>query len=96
MPNHRDALCWTCIHESSCMTLDRPGRLVLECEEFSIRTSRLPERGPSWNALEPRFRGEPAADKRSTAEGLCFDCENRPACRLRQQDGGVWHCEEYR
>lgn len=97
MPNHRDELCWTCIHESSCMTLDRPGRLVLECEEFSTRKLRIADRWQALTRLEPQWHRDPAAaETRSKAEGLCFDCENRPDCRLRRLDGGIWHCEEYR
>jgi hypothetical protein len=34
--------------------------------------------------------------KSGNSEGLCSNCENRAKCAIRSQEGGVWHCEEYR
>ncbi|MGQ9708129.1 MAG: hypothetical protein ACUVUR_04565 [bacterium] len=29
-------------------------------------------------------------------KGLCLNCENRKDCSIRNNEIGVWHCEEYR
>jgi hypothetical protein len=90
MLDHHNELCWTCVHESSCMTLDLPGRPVLDCEEFSVVDGAQP---PAWKEQVPTrtVRRRP-----SRAEGLCFDCEDYRHCSLRTLEGGIWHCEEYR
>ena len=87
--NH-DELCWTCVHEPSCMTLGRPGRLVLECEEFSVVDE---SQAPAW---EEEVHTRPVRRRPSRAEGLCFDCKDFLHCSLRTLEGGIWHCEDYR
>lgn len=90
MLDHHNELCWTCVHESSCMTLDRPGRPVLECEEFMVVAGRQPATGEDpWPTS--RVQRRPAH-----VDGLCFDCEDYGHCSLRTLEGGIWHCEEYR
>jgi hypothetical protein len=37
-----------------------------------------------------------SSGKSGNSEGLCSNCENRAKCAIRSQEGGVWHCEEYR
>ncbi len=29
-------------------------------------------------------------------KGLCMNCENRTTCRYPRQEGGVWHCSDYK
>ncbi|TVS12957.1 MAG: hypothetical protein EA424_22080 [Planctomycetaceae bacterium] len=72
------------------MTLDRPGRPVLECEEFSVVDGPQP---PDWEEQVPT---RPAVRRLSRVDGLCSDCANYQHCSLRTLEGGIWHCEEYR
>jgi hypothetical protein len=37
-----------------------------------------------------------SSPKTSNSEGLCSNCDHRFNCAMRSQEGGVWHCEEYR
>jgi hypothetical protein len=66
---------------------------------------QLPLVEPTMVAREdqpPRRRKNSSNNSRRTpepsgsSEGLCSNSENRLHCMMRSQEGGVWHCEEYR
>ena len=87
---YRD-LCSTCNHASSCGTRSRPQRPVLFCEEFDafvpVSTS---------TSGKTVSRKTPSKQDATQYKGLCVNCENRETCTMHKDEGGIWHCEEYR
>ncbi|MFC1888856.1 hypothetical protein ACFL4G_03765 [Thermodesulfobacteriota bacterium] len=91
-------LCETCNKAETCIYQRDPNQPVLQCEEFDgyepktmkELTSRQPE-------LKSKHVGSRGGEKDSDQYlGLCSNCENRHSCTYPKQDGGVWHCEDYR
>ena len=87
---YRD-LCSTCNHTSICGTRSTPQRPILFCEEFDaflpIPTSA------AGKTVSPKPPGRQDAAR---YKGLCVNCENRETCTTHKDEGGIWHCEEYR
>lgn len=78
-----------------------------DAEEFMPRgedqESSQPLPSKEDKALSPRNRIPKRSRSRNNAvgkgissEGLCANCDHRLHCTMRSQEGGVWHCEEYR
>jgi hypothetical protein len=80
MLDHHNELCWTCVHESSCMTLDLPGRPVLDCEEFSVVDGQQP---PAWEEQVP-------------TDGLRAGRRASRACALIARITGTVRCGRWR
>jgi len=85
---YRD-LCSTCSHAETCGNRSMPERPILFCEMFEVLAPPL--------AVTPSAAREPAGRQDAgDYKGLCMNCEDRRTCTLREPEGGVWHCEEYR
>ena len=87
---HRD-LCWTCNHRPTCVNRGTAERPVFYCEEFD---AYIPVSQVSLGSASPA--GSNGKKRSGQYEGLCCNCENRETCTIRDPEGGVWHCEEYR
>jgi len=87
---YRD-LCSTCNHKDICGTRSTPQRPILFCEEFDAFLPVSTSTGGKTVSPKPPGRQEATRHK-----GLCANCENRETCTLHKDEGGVWHCEEYR
>ena len=87
---HRD-LCWTCNHHPRCINRGTVEQPVFYCEEFDayIPVSRV-FLGSASRASSNGKKGS------GQYRGLCSNCEERKTCTMRDLEGGVWHCEEYR
>lgn len=80
-----EALCINCARGARCRIPLESASPVLSCEKFEDIKAILPDMGNVSSRPEP-----------GRMEGLCVDCENRYSCVFRTQEGGTWHCEEYR
>jgi len=87
---YRD-LCSTCNHTSTCGTRSTPRRPILFCEEFDAFLPVSTSAGDKTVSSEPPGRQDATRHK-----GLCVNCENRDTCTMQKDEGGIWHCEEYR
>jgi len=95
-----NGICRTCIYESECVhyqNCQRISKPIWFCENFDNETwlqvtenetIHLEER--SSKSSNPGIGEIPGRMK-----GLCINCDNRALCMFPNQDGGVWHCEEY-
>ena len=91
MPGRHRDLCSTCNHRSGCNhrgTIEKP---VFYCEEFD---AYIPVARVSLGSASPA--GSNGKKGSGQYGGLCSNCENRETCTIRDPEGGVWHCEEYR
>ena len=96
----RRGLCTFCAAEARCVLIEPACMPVLQCEEFrSILRSegRIIQEGVVLDA-DP---GEVAPSERVDdtdwrQKGLCGNCAICDACPFTKDEGGVWHCEEYR
>jgi len=87
---YRD-LCSTCNHKSTCGTRSTLRRPILFCEQFD---AFLPV---STSAVGKTVSPKPPGKQDTTQyKGLCVNCENRETCTTEKDEGGIWHCEEYR
>ena len=87
---HRD-LCCACNHGSRCMNRGSAKKPVFYCEEYDayVPVSRV----SLQSASRINSDGKGASGR---IKGLCSNCENLDTCTMRDPEGGVWHCEEYR
>jgi len=89
-------ICITCIHKADCLIpMSNSRRPIVYCEQFddfepvpksNVHPKPMPEvKGASYSESEEfQFKG------------LCINCDHRETCSFARQEGGVWHCEEYR
>ena len=86
-----DGVCQSCGSASTCCLVTASAQAVQQCEEFDPGEIRKPTTANSGF-------DEKASVAKTASEysDLCSDCENRQGCGLREAEGGVWHCEEYR
>ena len=91
MPGRHRDLCGTCNHRPGCINRGTVEEPVFYCEEFDayIPVSRV----SLGSASQASSNGKKGSDK---YKGLCLNCEDRKTCTIRDLEGGVWHCEEYR
>jgi hypothetical protein len=91
MPGRHRDLCWACNHGPRCMNRGTADKPVFYCEEFDtyVPVSRVSFEKASRITSD----GKGGSDK---YKGLCLNCEDRETCTIRDLEGGVWHCEEYR
>ncbi len=94
----RHGLCAYCAAAPGCSFLRASGPPVLQCEEFE--TANGPEAIEYGADRRPRRDDEhpPSGEARPVWErtGLCGNCENFATCTFPKDEGGIWHCEEYR
>ena len=87
---YRD-LCSTCNRTGTCGTRSTPQRPILFCEEFDAFVPVSTSAG--GKTVSPKSPGKQDATR---YKGLCVNCENRETCTIQKDEGGIWHCEEYR
>lgn len=84
-------LCHCCVNLEICSFVKHSGKQVLYCEEFV---------GDDGSATETTYamheEVEDTGSILAVYAGLCATCDNCETCTLRKQEGGVWHCEEYK
>ena len=84
-------LCFSCINLNLCTFIQGSRQPVIFCEEFADddRTSMGVTQGTQRAVAHEEVYFE-------NHRGLCTTCENHNDCIFSKQEGGVWHCEEYR
>ena len=89
-------LCTTCNYRPDCVRRKRHGKPVLYCEEFDDYQPprKKVQRGFAEYDSQEKVEISRLASERSL--GLCSFCENRDSCTIPKNEGGIWHCEEYR
>ncbi len=87
---YRD-LCSTCNRTSTCSTHSTRQRPIMFCEEFDAFVPVSTSAGGKTVSPKPLSKQDAAKYK-----GLCVNCENRETCTTHKDEGGIWHCEEYR
>jgi hypothetical protein len=91
--NNYSGLCSCCSSALACTFSKKPGRPVLQCEEFDgISVSQVKIESAS---VKRGSRLAPHTQHLGNSMGLCASCENLNACTYPKPEGGVWHCEEY-
>lgn len=83
-------LCYHCQNLAICSFVKNSKKPILYCEEYSGYQTTEP--------LETMYAVSDVPDVAdlSAYTGLCATCENVGRCILKQQEGGVWQCNEYR
>lgn len=92
-PKPLSGLCTTCNRAKGCSYLRNPGQPVLFCEEFDSFTPPVIEEVAAEDNRPPTIQEMNDWEK---YKGLCVNCDSREDCTIRNQEIGVWHCEEYR
>jgi len=88
-------LCETCIHASDCIYCKSHAGTIISCEEFETDQPKKVLPKVRIKPIKP-VQAEESLDKGKKFQGLCVNCENRFTCKNCNQEGGIWHCEEYR
>lgn len=85
--NHQaeESLCVRCARGARCRIPLESAMPVLSCEKYE-----------DMQVIREDRNSVPCMPEPGRMEGLCVDCENRYSCVFRTQEGGTWHCEEYR
>jgi hypothetical protein len=86
-------LCVTCVHRADCSYMKNSTQAVVFCEEFD---SQMPAAAVAEAEPEVAVVTEEQMKVWDEYKGLCYNCENRTDCAIRNAEVGVWHCEEYR
>lgn len=90
-------LCSNCSNASNCTFPRNSGRPISQCEEFDGLRDRKPNNPGKTNRPSNPFSELKPEEKNPGKDlGLCRNCENRDTCKFPRQEGGIWHCEEYR
>lgn len=90
--NKPRGLCINCENNSTCVFSIRNQESVFECEEYAV-TDAIHVDSP----LDGENTGKSMAriSEKDARMGLCCNCDARQSCRKSENEGGVWHCEEY-
>ena len=89
-------LCDSCIKAEDCTFIRRPGRAILDCDEFAPVEPR--HGAPRLVLARAGLSDVPAENDEEieSAIGLCRSCAHRADCTYPRPQGGVWHCDDYR
>ncbi len=96
----RQGLCTFCTAASRCALIDTSSMPILQCEEFRI-ILRSEEGIVQESVVFDTDPGEAPTSEHVDhtdwgQKGLCGNCAISDACPFTIDEGGVWHCEEYR
>ncbi len=95
----RQGLCTFCDVAPGCALIEASGMPVLECEEFrAIQPQAKTVQEDSVRdaeGTEALLSGE-RNHTDWAQKGLCGNCAIYETCPFSKDEGGVWHCEEYR
>ena len=91
-------ICSCCEGVHTCAFNRDPKRPILECGEFIGIVYSPPEMKAKNNPSLPNLQRNPLSldDPDQPYKGLCRTCEERATCTYQKNEGGVWHCEEFR
>lgn len=96
----RQGLCTFCDVAPGCALIEPSGMPVLECEEFRAVVRPEGRTGHQEGIREQGPTETPPFDRADHTdwgqEGLCGNCAIRETCPFSKDEGGIWHCEEYR
>lgn len=95
----RQGLCTFCAAVARCALIEPSRMPVLQCEEFRT-TFRSEGRIIQEGVVLDTDPGEVHPCKHVDytdwgQKGLCGNCAICDACPLTNDEGGVWHCEDY-
>jgi len=85
---NKSGLCAYCCKKMLCVISNDNG-LVFDCSEYEAGEEYTPL--ITFSTLGISY----GCDDDETLLGLCSECKKQSQCRLKDETGGVWHCEEY-
>lgn len=89
-----NSICSTCINAQNCTSLKRSDEPILFCEDFCIDIPPVTE-DDKRESLPINNSCNIMDTNSKTFFGLCINCDNRKKCVFSNNEGGVWHCQEY-
>lgn len=96
----RQGLCTFCDVAPDCALIEASGMPVLECEEFRAVAKPQTEGVQEDSLRNAEGAAVPLLEGRNHTDwaekGLCGNCAIYDTCPFSKDEGGVWHCEEYR
>lgn len=96
----RQGLCTFCDVAPNCALIEASGMPVLECEEFRVIVQPQGSAVQESGALEAKAPENPRSERVDHTgwreKGLCGNCAIYDTCPFSKDEGGIWHCEEYR
>lgn len=96
----RQGLCTFCYVAPGCALIKASGMPVSECEEFRATDQPQGRAGHEDNVRDARPTDKHSTERKDhtnwSQKGLCGNCAIYETCPFSKDEGGIWHCEEYR